>query len=72
MVEPVDEMSDEKVLRPHGTAGSPPLTECAPSGRGATGLKTWRAPQFTVSQVADTQFSSNPPTSDGTPVSQIS
>jgi hypothetical protein len=65
-------MSDEKVLRPHGTAGSPPVTEGMLSGRRTTGLKIWQVPQFTVSQVADTQFSSNPPTSDGTPVSQIS
>lgn len=65
-------MSDEKVLRPDGTAGVPPVMEGALPGPGTTGLKIWRAPQFTVSQVADTQFSSNPPTSDGTPVSQIS
>ena len=65
-------MSDEKVLRPHGRAGVPPVMEGVLSGRPATGLKAWRPPQFTVSQVADTQLSSNPPTSDASPVSQLS
>lgn len=65
-------MIDEKVPPPHEAAGSPPAANSGPSGRGATRLKTWRAPKFMVSQVIDTQFSSDPPTSDGTPVSQLS
>lgn len=34
--------------------------------------KPWRTPQFMVSRVLDTQHSSDPPTSDGTPASQLS
>jgi hypothetical protein len=65
-------MIDEKVPQPHDAATGRPLPDSLHSGPTPSGLKVWRAPRFMVSQVLDTQFSSDPPTSDGTPVSQLS